>query len=86
MQLSQTQILLMSCDLTRSSLLSLMFMKPQNFYAKKLTTGSRTRAVAISLGSTLQHCIRPQSSQTSLYGRLRTEKLPYKEVTELWSL
>jgi len=34
----------------------------------------------------LQQCIRPQSSVTSLYGRFRAEKLPYKAVTELWRL
>ena len=34
----------------------------------------------------LQHCIRPQNSVTSLYGRFRAEKLPYKAVTELWGL
>ena len=27
--------------------------------------------------------IRPQNSVTSLYGRFRVEKLPYKEVTEI---
>jgi len=31
----------------------------------------------------LQHCLRPQSSVTSLYGRFRAPYLPYKEVTEL---
>ena len=31
----------------------------------------------------LQHCIRPQSSVTSLYGRFSALNLPYKEVTEL---
>jgi len=31
----------------------------------------------------LQHCIRPQNSVTSLYGRFRAEKHTYKAVTEL---
>jgi len=31
----------------------------------------------------LQHCIKPQSSVTSLYGRFRAHYLPYKEGTEL---
>ena len=34
----------------------------------------------------LQHCISPQSSVTSLYGSYWAPYLPYKEVTELWGL
>jgi len=34
----------------------------------------------------VQHCIRPQGSVTSLYGRLGAQCLPYKDVTELWGL
>jgi len=30
----------------------------------------------------LQHCIRPQSSVTALYGSFSALNLPYKEVTE----
>ena len=31
----------------------------------------------------MQHCIGPQNSVTSIYGRFRAEKRPYKEVTEV---
>ena len=34
----------------------------------------------------LQHCIRPQSSVTALYGSFSALNLPYKEVTEFWGL
>ena len=34
----------------------------------------------------LQHCIRPQSSVTALYGSFSALKLPYKEVTEFWGV
>ena len=34
----------------------------------------------------LQHCIKPQISVTSLYGSFSTLNLPYKEVNEFWGL
>ena len=34
----------------------------------------------------LQHCIRPQSSVTALYGSSSALKLPCKEVTEFWGV
>ena len=34
----------------------------------------------------LQHCIKPPISVTSLYGRFSALNLPYKEVTEFWGL
>ena len=45
-------------------------------------TGMRAKSVQ-GFSESLQHCIRPQNSVTSLYGRFRDEKLPYNEVTEV---
>ena len=42
--------------------------------------------VVQGFAESLQHCIRPQSAVTSLYGRFRAQCLPYKEVTEIWGL
>ena len=42
--------------------------------------------VVQGFAESLQHCIRPQSSVTSLYGRFRAQCLPYKEITEFWML
>ena len=48
------------------------------------TKGSTIAVLGFS--ESLQHCVRPQHSVTSLYGRFRAQKLPYKEVTEFWGL
>jgi len=34
----------------------------------------------------VRHKLQLVNSVTSLYGRFRAEKLPYKEVTEIWGL
>ena len=59
---------------------------------KRLTTIQPLKRALVRLlllrGSAepLQHCIRPQNSVTSLYGRYGALNFPYMKVTELWGL
>ena len=51
-----------------------------------ITTEQFMLCVVQGFAESLQHCIRPQSSVTALYGSFSALNLPYKEVTEFWGL
>ena len=55
--------------------------KEESIISEQLTV--LPHAIVQGFAEPLQHCIRPQRSVPSLYGRFRAHCFPYKEVTEI---
>ena len=66
-----------------ASLLCTAALPTQKFWCQTTLLNFAIGRLIQGFAESLQHCITPQSSVTSLF---RAQCLPYKEVTEIWGL